>query len=240
MVVNTSPTDVKKARRLSDTSDPTSLSTRLRLKRDIRLRALISDISRDNSSIKILDLGGSVEYWNRLGLDFLRNCRAHVVVLNHIDAELKATNADNELFTSILGDACDLSEFKNGNFDLVHSNSVIEHVGNWSRMKLFAAEARRVGSSHYIQTPYFWFPIDPHYYRAPMIHWIPRPLQARLITNFSICTVGKISNLDDAYNVLDGTSLLDKKQLQILFPEADISFEVFMGIPKSLIAIHAS
>jgi hypothetical protein len=238
MLKSTSPITSEDMKRLSDTSDPTSLSTRFRLKRDIRLRELISNISKRKGSIRILDLGGSVEYWRRVGLDFLHQHRAHVVVLNHIDSELKAADIDGSLFTTVIGDACDLGDVTASEFDLTHSNSVIEHVGNWRRMKQFASEARRVGTSYYIQTPYFWFPVDPHYYRAPLIHWIPRPLQAILITKFNICTAGRISNLDDAYDVLDGTSLLDRRHFQLLFPDAEILSERFMGLTKSLIAIH--
>lgn len=238
MIEEPSSVRSKSARRLSDTGDPRSLSTYFRLKRDIKIRNLISKVFATSGSVQILDLGGSVEYWNRLGLDFLRKHHAHIVVQNHIDSQLKSDDADTSIFTTMIGDACNLSDIGDNKFDIVHSNSVIEHVGNWNRMKSFSSEARRVGIYYYIQTPYFWFPIDPHYYRAPMIHWLPRQIQSRIITNFNICTVGKISNIDDAYRILDGTSLLDKAQFSILFPDAKISFETVIGIRKSLIAIR--
>lgn len=177
-------------------------------------------------------------YWRRVGLDFLQSQRAQIVVLNHNDLELKVDDIDPLMFKTVIGDACDLSSTATGEFDLTHSNSVIEHVGNWGRMKQFSAEARRVGINYYIQTPNFWFPIDPHYYKAPFIHWMPRPIQAKLITQFSICTAGKISNISDAYDVLDGTSLLDRSRFALLFPDADILSERFMGLTKSLMAIH--
>jgi hypothetical protein len=229
-----------KSGRLNDTSNPNSLSSKFRQKRDIRLRDLISRTANKQGALQILDLGGSVEYWRRVGLDFLREHNARVVVLNSIASELKAVDADEALFTTIVGDACDLSEIKDRQFDLVHSNSVIEHVGDWSRMKRFASEARRVGTNYYVQTPYYWFPVDPHYYRAPLIHWLPRPLQARLLTRFDICTAGRAATLDDAFSVLDGTSLLDRWQFRMLFPEAEILPETVMGLTKSLIAIHCS
>ena len=37
-------------------------------------------------------------------------------------------------------------------------------------MRAFAAETKRLADNYYIQTPYFWFPIDPHYYRIPLFH----------------------------------------------------------------------
>lgn len=38
-------------------------------------------------------------------------------------------------------------------FDLVYSNSVIEHLGTWEKQQAFAAEARRVGRGYWIPTP---------------------------------------------------------------------------------------
>jgi len=224
--------------RLADTGRSDSLSSRFRARRDVRLRALIADIAARNGAVRILDLGGSVEYWRRVGLDFLRETSAHVTVLNHIAEELKAADSDASLFATAVGDACDLSAFPAKSFDLVHSNSVIEHVGNWSRMKAFGQEARRVGQSYYVQTPNFWFPIDPHYYRAPLIHWMPRPWQARLLHSFPIAHAGRIGSLDAAYDVLDTTQLIDAQQFAFIFPDAKLYRERLLGLTKSLIAIR--
>jgi hypothetical protein len=223
---------------LADTADPRSLSTRFRQRRDVRLRNLIKGIAPRSGGLRILDLGGSVEYWRRVGLDFLRENRATVAVMNVTTFELKADGADASLFEAMVGDACDLSQFSDGAFDLVHSNSVIEHVGNWARMKQFAAETRRVGRNYYVQTPYYWFPIEPHYYRAPMIHWMPRPLAARVLTAFPVTYSGKAKSLDAAFGVLDATQLIDRRQFKILFPDAEILAERLAGLTKSLIAIR--
>jgi len=56
----------------------------------------------------------------------------------------------------------DLQLNQDGEFDLVFSNSVIEHVGDFERMRQFVHEARRVAKSYWIQTPSKWFPIEPH------------------------------------------------------------------------------
>jgi hypothetical protein len=202
------------------------------------LRELISNIAEQKGAVRILDLGGSIEYWNRVGLDFLRINSAQITVLNHIEAELKAKDSDEVLFTTTVGDACDLSMFETGSFDLVHSNSVIEHVGDWSRMRAFSEETRRVGMSYYAQTPYYWFPIDPHFYRAPMIHWLPRPWRAGILHRLPVARSGRIPTLDATYRILDHTRLLDRRQFEIAFPDAVISRERIFGFTKSLVAIR--
>lgn len=223
---------------MADTARPDSLSTKFRQKRDVRLRELISDLAKDRTGLRILDLGGSVEYWRRLGFEFLHSLGVRVVVLNVVETELKLQGEVPDLFSAVVGDACNLAEIKDGEFDLVHSNSVIEHVGNWSRMKQFGAEVRRTGRSYYVQTPYFWCPVEPHFYRAPMIHWLPRPLQARVLASFSVTQTGRARSLDAAFDILDGTQLLDRRQMQMAFPDAQITSERIFGMTKSMIAIR--
>lgn len=223
---------------LADTSSSSSLSTKFRERRDVRLRNLISHTASQVDGLRILDLGGSVEYWRRVGLEFLREHRVRIVVLNVVETELKAEGADASLFSAVVGDACELPHIKDGEFDLVHSNSVIEHVGNWTRMKRFGAEVRRIGRGYYVQTPYFWCPIEPHFYRAPIIHWLPRPMQASVLARFPVTHTGRASSIDAAFGILDGTQLLDARQFRIVFPDATVVREKVFGLTKSLIAIR--
>src|ERR1700724_3524101 len=65
--------------------------------------------------------------------------------------------------------------FADGEFDLVYSSSVIEHVPR-ARRAAFAAEIRRVGSGWLVQTPAFSFPVEPHSL-LPAAHWLPARLR---------------------------------------------------------------
>jgi hypothetical protein len=222
---------------LGDPTDPKSLSTKFRRRRDIRLRGLIGSISSRLGAVRILDMGGTVEYWQRVGFEFLRDQNANVTLLNVRDSALTEVGSAHDIFCKHIGDACRLIDFADGQFDLAHSNSVIEHVQTWSNMKAFASETRRVAKHYYVQTPYFWFPIDPHYYRMPLFHWLPRPTRARLLNLLPISSHwGRIKGVDLAFEVVDDARLLDARQFRFLFPEATIIYERFAGLTKSMIA----
>lgn len=84
---------------------------------------------------------------------------------------------NEKTFKYLEGAACDLSNHEESSFDIVHSNSVLEHIGDWSRMLLFAKEVKRVSKSYYVQTPNYWFPIESHF-MIPFFHWLPKSLIA--------------------------------------------------------------
>jgi len=52
--------------------------------------------------------------------------------------------------------------FAEGSFDVVHSNAVIEHVGEHEDQEQFVAELVRVGRAGFVTTPNRWFPIETH------------------------------------------------------------------------------
>jgi SAM-dependent methyltransferase len=74
----------------------------------------------------------------------------------------------------VQGDACALP-FADGEFDIVFSNAVIEHVGDRERQRQFVSEAMRVGRRAFITTPNRRFPVEVHT-RLPLVHWLPDAL----------------------------------------------------------------
>ena len=71
----------------------------------------------------------------------------------------------------VQGDACALP-FDDGEFDVVFSNAVVEHVGDRERQRRLVSEALRVGRRVFITTPNRWFPIEVHT-KLPLVHWFP-------------------------------------------------------------------
>lgn len=222
---------------LKEGSASHAVSERLRAMRDVHLRQLIERTVKSKTSVSIIDLGGTPDYWRRVGLDFLRERKARVTLVNFYASELSQVDRNTDLFEIEVGDACDLKAHADMSFDIAHSNSVIEHVHTWENMKRFASETRRLAPAYYAQTPYFWFPVDPHYYKFPFFHWLPRPIRARLLNALPLAHVGRIEGIDDAYSVVDASRLLDGRQFHFLFPDAQIRYERLLGFAKSMIAI---
>lgn len=190
---------------------------------------IIEALIREKGSCRILDLGGDPDYWQ---FD-LPTSGVEICILN---IEAKDDPADRR-FRFVQGDARDVAQFADFSFDFVHSNSLIEHVGRWNDMKRVAAEVRRLALRYYVQTPNFWFPLDPHS-NALMLHWLPHPLQRRMVSSKARGFYAKATSLDHAMQIMEGTSMLDRAQLAELFPDAQILTENALFLPKSLIAIR--
>ena len=223
--------------RLVDYSDPGSLGSRLRRRRRWLVEALIDEAYSSRGSVRILDIGGRRQYWRMFDDAYLRSRRAYVTLLNYNPAEIEPAGEGD--FESIAGDACDLSIYGDNTFDLVHSNSTIEHVGDWPRVEAFAREARRVGSRYYIQTPYYWFPVEPHFV-MPFFHWMPEGLRAKMLVRKMVPGTGAARDIGHAMQSVVGSRLLDRAQMANLFPDACIQFEWFGPLPKSIIAVRST
>ncbi|WKZ31719.1 MAG: class I SAM-dependent methyltransferase [Thermodesulfobacteriota bacterium] len=61
--------------------------------------------------------------------------------------------------------------FNDHEFDIVHSNAVIEHVGGPEAQRLFLKELARVAKKGLITTPNRYFPVETHT-KVPFLHWL--------------------------------------------------------------------
>jgi SAM-dependent methyltransferase len=62
--------------------------------------------------------------------------------------------------------------FRDGEFDVVFSNAVVEHTGSSDDQRQFIREMCRVGRSFFVATPNRWFPIE-HHTGLPLLHYLP-------------------------------------------------------------------
>lgn len=178
----------------------------------------------------LLDVGGLPGTWT-----------ARPQILKRIDClnlHAGAWNSDSHpdhRITTIVGDGCALN-FENDSYDIVFSNSVIEHVGDWEHQKAFAKEAMRVGKKLWIQTPSFWCPLEPHFL-APFVHWLPVQIRRRVLRWFTPWGWLSKPTQNKIDQTIAFTQLLSKKQFMALFPDCHIITERLFGIfPKSYIA----
>jgi hypothetical protein len=221
--------------RLTNYDDPNSFGSRMRRRRGAMLRPLIEQCFAARGEVRLLDMGGEIQYWNIFGIDYLTAHRVSITLVNLAEENLPH-NPNPALFTNIIGDCCELL-FEDQSFDIAHSNSVIEHLGSWEKMSKFAAETRRVAHHYYVQTPAFWFPIEPHF-GVPIFHWLPEPARVALLRRRAIGKIPRTENMDVAMEFINYYRLLDKSQFTYLFSDARLVCEKFLGLTKSFVSIR--
>ncbi len=198
-----------------DSSNPGSLATRFRSR---RLRFIFGAMWPDPGAL-VLDVGSD-------GSSFLRNWPYPDRVVN-LDTQFRP-GSPRPPGAGVLADLRALP-FKDGSIDVI-ANSVLEHVGPFEEQKQAAAEIRRVGRNYFVQIPYLFFPIDPHFFTLPYFQLLPERWQRRVCRHIAVGFVPKGGFLPVHYlTIRDFTSL---------FPEARIVRERFCFFTKSLYAVR--
>jgi len=173
---------------------------RITRRRRMRYFAEWAGITR---STTVLDVGGTPQVWDLLPVV------PDVTLLNLAPG--------STTMRQIVADATRLP-FADGAFDIVFSNSVIEHVADHDAV---AREIARVGRRYFVQTPNRAFPFDPHVL-TPFVNYLPKRWQRPLFRNLTVW--GWITRPDPVYveALVDDTNLLDAAEMRRLFPGADL------------------
>jgi hypothetical protein len=167
---------------------------------------------------RVIDLGGTCAIW-----EFVE-APLEITIVNLPGADYWKPEQSRHRFHFVVGDATAL-DYPDDHFDLVFSNSVIEHVGGPQKELAFAREVRRLAPAYYIQTPSVWFPLEPHT-GIPFWWAIPRSARNRIIAGWR-------SRMPAWTEMVEGTTVIRRRTLRNYFPDGKIITERVAGIPKS-------
>jgi hypothetical protein len=211
--------------KFADSRDPNSLASRMRGRRNQQFLDAIREVPRP---LTIVDVGGRQAVWESMG--FADRNDVHITLIN-----IEPVPSTHRNVISVLGDARDMHVFHDRQFDVVFSNSVIEHLGTLDEMQKMAREIKRISKRYFIQTPYLYFPIEPHFV-FPFFQFLPVPMQVYLVRHFNLGWIRRIPDRVLAERQVKSIKLISKTQMQALFPDAEIFEEKIFGLTKSLVA----
>lgn len=178
----------------------------------------------------MLDLGGVAATWEAAPV------RPREVVAVNLGA---GHAVDLGWFRGVAGDACDpppgvLDE----PFDLVFSNSLLEHVGGHARRRELAAVVERAAPRHWVQTPYRYFPVEPHW-MVPGMQFLPVAARAKLSRRLPFGPANKHTPEPDVVDECCWVELVGVTELRHYFPRSEIWRERAFGLTKSIVAVRA-
>ncbi|MDZ8187296.1 MAG: class I SAM-dependent methyltransferase [Nostoc sp. ChiSLP02] len=216
-----------------DYHNSNSWSAKFREKRLSFFSSLMDSIAKTQTQVKILDVGGVADFWQNWALLDDNTLNIEIYIVN-IDPVYETQGTKNHKIKILTSDARNLKQFKDQEFDIVFSNSVIEHVGDYSEQRQMANEVIRVGKRYFVQTPNLYFPIEPHFI-FPFFQFLPINLRVELLSRFNLGWFNRIPDKQKARIEVESIKLLNKKQFINLFPGAKFYEEKVLGLTKSLI-----
>ena len=204
-----------------------------RISRNRKL-GLFNEIMRPTKDTKVLDVGAEVNPNSDKELHFIDIYRwkdnlsavnistEHISIIKKSYPEIKA----------VVCDACKLP-WPDRYFNVVYSNAVIEHVGNFERQKKMAAEIMRVGKRWFVTTPNRWFPFEFHM-RLPFVTWLPGNGYLRIGNIVSYNHVQGKYTIGGKHKDL---RLMSTRELQECFPDSKIIKQRVTFMAETLIAV---
>ena len=210
---------------LADNSSEASLATRMRR---ARFSLFLSLLHRLEGHLEILDIGGTQEFWNLMTEGDPGDVRVTLLNIEH-------QPVSSSKFVSAAGDARSMPQYQNKSFDVVFSNSVIEHVGSYDDQRRMANEVQRVAKRYFVQTPNKRFPLEPHFL-FPFFQYLPSGVRAQMVHRFDVGWYKRIPSIEKAREEVDSIQLLTRRRFADLFPNATIYEEKIIGLTKSFVA----
>ena len=219
-------------RKLADQSVSGSFSNSRRTRRFEAFARLVDELTRRRPGpVRILDIGGTNSFWENRG--WAGRDGVEIVLVN-LEAEARVHGNIEPL----AGDATDLAQFPDQHFDVVFSNSVIEHLQTYERQAAMAAEVARLAPLYWVQTPNFWFPVEPHFL-TPGWHWLPVSVRVALLRRRRFGWRGPCPEEQEAQALVREIRLMRGRELKRLFPDATLRAERIGPLVKSFVAVRS-
>ena len=214
-----------------------STSERIRARRWAELIRRFVDLP----DMRVIDLGGTTWDWTMGFCETAKKATAkplapkEVLVVNLDETTLRNPAS---WMNTLACDVCNLPrDIMETEFDLVFSNSLIEHVGGHWRRQQMAGVVNQLAAHHWVQTPWRYFPLEPHW-MFPGFQFLPVSARAFVARRWPLTPPGlrgqtKEEALDQALNV----ELVSVAEMRRLFPTSELLREKVLGVTKSIIAV---
>jgi SAM-dependent methyltransferase len=195
---------------------------------------LFNRMMSPTNQMKLLDVGAQIDP-NSNGEQQLIDTypwKSNISVVNISADHVSTIKKRYPEIETVVCDACELP-WPDKHFDVVYSNAVIEHVGNFERQKKMASEIMRVGKRWFVTTPNRWFPFEFHM-RLPFVTWLPGRNYLR------IGNIISYNHLRGKYMLgvkRDDLRLMSAGELRKCFPSSSIVKQRVTFMAETLIAI---
>ena len=195
---------------------------------------LFYEIMKPSSETRVLDVGAQANPYGNRGLQLIDSYpwRDKLTVVNTSREHLQLIKQHYPEVEVVVGDACALP-WPDRYFDIIYSNAVIEHLGDFERQKEMASEIARVAKRWFVTTPNRWYPFEFHL-RLPFVTWLPGHgyLWASKLLSYDHARQAYAVGLD--YSDL---RLMTAKELERCFPGSRIIKQRVTFMPETLIAV---
>lgn len=169
--------------------------------------------------MRILDVGAEINPVGKRGLQLIDTYpwKSNITAVNLSHQQVSLIKQYYPEINAIVGDACKLP-WTDKYFDIVYSNAVIEHVGDFEKQKQMASEIMRVGKRWFVTTPNRWYPFEFHL-RLPFVTILPGDAYLR------IARIVQYDHVHKKYSFGNDKAsfrLMTAKELRTCFPDSRI------------------
>lgn len=191
----------------------------------------------NDKPIRIIDLGGTAAFWEDWGITSDHHVEITLINNHHIDTTQKGYDHSIPFIKEQIKDVNELETHDFYGYDLIFSNSMIEHLESNALQKRLCEVIEASGLPYFIQTPNKKSLVDPHFPHplVPFFAAYPKRLQATLLTIHHFNGGTRAVSHQEAWQRLKYYTPLSKTGFERLLPEGTLTAESFLGIAPSLV-----